>query len=1504
MPGSVNSDQEDNECFGSTPLEPNSLFEKVSEFLTNKPPTLDYELDAVLKPFDDYQESPQLLDPYLYDIVQKCSIVYFENLKKENNKENEFARTWPCKIIYTLAKVRGPKIIAKCFPSDVSYLLEITTRLSTVISKEAFSVARCWQEDYFLLLWLSVLVLAPFPLKTFGENTLDTIYEIALNFLKLPGKERDASAILLARLLSRTDVKDLNTPTLKSFQELILDIHKKTSTGSSNSRQLDKRDVFLKLGVLATISNTCKLLSSMEVYNIFCSDNEYNIITNGLLTDKPPAELVGGYLYDKLVVKCLSKVSIHLVSLLDDPLFENIDNVSELLEIIFDRLFDTLGNSNTIVRYSCAKAIASITVKLPADFQDDILQNVFSIFPVNKTTGEFNFPTKSDAAYDAIPMNLWHGHFLLIAELLRRNVAILSFGEDHYDGETVKMTLSNFLSMILFASRFEQEKLTYTVGMIIRDATCYICWSLFRSTPLLIQMNKYLESSSYNTVTSTFIQQLANILINMSCFDKEINIRRAASAAIQEGIGRLNNLSSKNFTKENQGKDPAGLILHGMEIVQILDFFNLSNLERSYLEIAPKLYHLGQKEYSTSILEFLLSDFGIGHISIHIRKLSAKSIAQIINLEQEDNARDALVEMIIQDRLINKRIPKLSKYSQRSEFHGVYYTIAEILGNTNVNEFNNIVKHRQKWMELIFNMVVFGEFNGNNTEAKNARQLHDITKSDLTHGDLSLSDLYVHLVWCILVNKDTHPSLQLESMRQGFFLSLFEVLKMNNSTFKVQLNEEMQSLAKLVKFGIVPNAFWNNIVDYISTNLEQEKTQIKQSRINKRGMKSGGGRPLNIGKPSTSKSGDSLVSSPWLNCLCFMSYVISTTTDNTAKPKCYSSTEEIRFSPETLVDNLFYTYAVSPFSSFETSFVSLKGLGYILSACPYLMWQDSNSKSTTLVGTSQKAAATEKSLKEGGAVVAAAASIQTSTKSEPNNTQNNKALQWRYLAALLDGMQNYTTDSRGDIGSWTRKDAMKRCFEIIGPLSESLRSETLQSLNDATVEKNIQLFKTFVIVYVGNLLRICGELLDSLRSDAIQYLSLLEDKLFKDNIGESWLPISRLFKSIRKKSFETNSLEYFKNLVFDCQALSASDIIFTTNSTTTNTTAGEDSIFSDSILATPTKNDYLHSDQVVGFLRMEILQGLVVSAGGQQASQNLLNESFNGVLKLLAFLPEACQLIEKQQQEQQQQQGWSDEKTTISSGSRFTQLDLWNLLAKLLAPIKTRQELLAIKSNKSGSSSSLDPPLPTLFEFIKFSSAQTLASYRLVSRLLNSGVDMPKSRHLQQQIFSSVCSVLLPYIYTGEKEPLKNVKRTISLLVIPSLEICQFLCGLEVDSTNQKTVGDDNNHNNNNTFKNNIVQQIQNRKSISVAALDLLLHLASDCQFGIIRNKSSEMVYQVINTPIYEEGQHWQDQLDDDDIENISTVLDNVDNWMSNTNNKYKDAIQKVREILLNKNVF
>ena len=103
----------------------------------------------------------------------------------------------------------------------------------------------------------------------------------------------------------------------------------------------------------------------------------------------------------------------------------------------------------------------------------------------------------------------------------------------------------------------------------------------------------------------SLIADIASGLLTVTVFDREVNCRRAASAAFQENVGR-------------QGTFP-----HGIDILTVADYFAVGSRSNAYLVLS--VFIAGYKEYSRNLINHLL-ERKVGHWDIQIRELTAKAL--------------------------------------------------------------------------------------------------------------------------------------------------------------------------------------------------------------------------------------------------------------------------------------------------------------------------------------------------------------------------------------------------------------------------------------------------------------------------------------------------------------------------------------------------------------------------------------------------------------------------------------------------------------------------------------------------------------------------------------------------------------------------------------------------------------------------------------------------------------------------------------------------------------
>ncbi len=158
------------------------------------------------------------------------------------------------------------------------------------------------------------------------------------------------------------------------------------------------------------------------------------------------------------------------------------------------------------MRWSSAKGVGRITERLPKEFAQDVVDSLIEMFEEDSrhVDGDIDVSATSDAT--------WHGGCLALAELAKR-------------GLLLPEKLGEVMPWIIAALKYDQRKGTHSIGAHVRDAACYACWSFARA---------YAPE-----ILAPHVQDLAYNLVIVSVFDREVNIRRASSAAFQENVGRL-----------------------------------------------------------------------------------------------------------------------------------------------------------------------------------------------------------------------------------------------------------------------------------------------------------------------------------------------------------------------------------------------------------------------------------------------------------------------------------------------------------------------------------------------------------------------------------------------------------------------------------------------------------------------------------------------------------------------------------------------------------------------------------------------------------------------------------------------------------------------------------------------------------------------------------------------------------------------------------------------------
>ncbi len=173
----------------------------------------------------------------------------------------------------------------------------------------------------------------------------------------------------------------------------------------------------------------------------------------------------------------------------------------------------------------------------------------------------------------------------------------------------VKEALPNVVDTVAAALHFQQSSsLRVSVGANVRDAACFGLWALARRYPTC-EIPPLSNVGTFDTITR--IQSLANDLVVTATLDPEGNIRRGASAALQEMVGR----------HPDQVKQ-------GIKLVQVVDYHAIALRSRAMLEVGIDASEIDPM-YWQVILDGLLSWRGVGSLDDQSRRQAADAIGRL-----------------------------------------------------------------------------------------------------------------------------------------------------------------------------------------------------------------------------------------------------------------------------------------------------------------------------------------------------------------------------------------------------------------------------------------------------------------------------------------------------------------------------------------------------------------------------------------------------------------------------------------------------------------------------------------------------------------------------------------------------------------------------------------------------------------------------------------------------------------------------------------------------------
>ncbi|KAL8886373.1 MAG: hypothetical protein Q9192_006497 [Flavoplaca navasiana] len=599
-----------------------------------------------------FQEWPQLLDPTLEYLVQPlvtAFIDYVQNHASRRTKPKNQVDPLPlaiCRILYTFCKVRGSKVVSRFFKNDPDLLEAMLDAFESwdKPSDSAEALSMIWEEKYIMLLWLSHLALTPFDLDSISTPAIRTAISvpttislpqglptIALRLLALglhhissASKERDAAVLLLVRLSLRPDMQRLQLHH-HLLQWVVSSLN--NPVGNDNIAS-----IYFYIGILSFLAGFLRSGDSQTVasYVVPIFKCTQAIIVSQVDT---VTGLLQSTMTRKLVIKISRSLAVHQLSLASVTGLKasstdgSQDDDSDLLDSIFDHLLTCLADRDSPVRMAASKALSVIAQKLDPDMTTQLVEDI--VQRLEETTDPSG----------------WHGPVLTLSHLLYRRSA-------------PKSCLSTIIQLLIDALDFEQRSPTgISLGGNVRDAACFGIWSVARkySTAELLSLSTPKSHHLLNSV----IQSLAAALVLTATLDPEGNIRRGASAALQELVGRH-----------------PDMVPSGISLIQIVDYHAVGLRSRAMDHVLFQAVAL-DKIYLDAISVAIFSWRAINSPICVVRRSAADVLGRLIG---EYGVRLTALPLLRPSETDDASTPSQQrKEKSMEEWHGIYLAHAAFI---------------------------------------------------------------------------------------------------------------------------------------------------------------------------------------------------------------------------------------------------------------------------------------------------------------------------------------------------------------------------------------------------------------------------------------------------------------------------------------------------------------------------------------------------------------------------------------------------------------------------------------------------------------------------------------------------------------------------------------------------------------------------------------------------------------------------------------------------------
>ena len=461
------------------------------------------------------------------------------------------------------------------------------------------------------------------------------VIPLAIRYLSSSGKERDAAKILLVRIAMRRDMQELGI------------LHSLVHWAIHELRPSDVvQPAYHYIGIISFISGV--LISSIGTTDMDALLPFIFILAQGFSGEENAVfqSIRSSAVARKAIVKVLRSIAV--LSLSNASSGDN----EERIEFVISSLLEYLSDSTIPVRLAASKALSMITLKLEPDMAAQVVDAVLESLETGVKWLDPPIDNRGFQLTNANPRE-WHGLILTLSHLLYRHSVPAS-------------SLDSILTYLLVGLSFEQRSTSgASVGANVRDASCFGIWALARryTTAELetVEINPACLSGANKTQSHvSALQRLATELVVSGCLDPAGNIRRGASAALQELIGRH-----------------PDTIEEGIQVVQVVDYHAVALRSRAIQETAPQAAQLSNHYYEALKLA-LLGWRGAQDNDASVRRVVASGFGKVIETRRTLGG-GIVVEV---SSLLNTLFARLQSLPAREvgQAHGLHLCLAHLIG--------------------------------------------------------------------------------------------------------------------------------------------------------------------------------------------------------------------------------------------------------------------------------------------------------------------------------------------------------------------------------------------------------------------------------------------------------------------------------------------------------------------------------------------------------------------------------------------------------------------------------------------------------------------------------------------------------------------------------------------------------------------------------------------------------------------------------------------------------